>query len=40
MYTHSTSKQLAHLVRKTERLRELGAKTSKKINPKLLDRSE
>ena len=29
-----------NLVRKTERLRELGAKTSKKINPKLLDRSE
>ena len=29
-----------NLVRKTERLRELGAKASKKINPKLLDRSE
>ena len=29
-----------NLVRKKERLRELGAKTSKKINPKLLDRSE
>ena len=29
-----------NLVRKTERLRELGAKPSKKINPKLLDRSE
>ena len=29
-----------NLVRKTERLRELGAKTSKKINPKLVDRSK
>ena len=29
-----------NLVRKTERLRELGAKTSKKINPKLIERSE
>ena len=29
-----------NLVRKTERLRELGAKASKKINPKLLDRSK
>ena len=29
-----------NLVRKTERLRELGAKASKKINSKLLDRSE
>ena len=29
-----------NLVRKTERLRELGAKASKKINTKLLDRSE
>ena len=29
-----------NLVRKTERLKELGAKASKKINPKLLDRSE
>ena len=29
-----------NLVRNTERLRELGAKASKKINPKLLDRSE
>ena len=29
-----------NLVRKTERLRELGAKASKKINHKLLDRSE
>ena len=29
-----------NLVRKTERLRELGAKTSKKINPKLIDRSK
>ena len=28
-----------NLVRKTERLRELGAKTSKKINPKLVDKS-
>tara|TARA_B100000959_G_scaffold106289_1_gene112114 strand:- start:2327 stop:3466 length:1140 start_codon:yes stop_codon:yes gene_type:complete len=29
-----------NLVRKTERLRELGAKTSKKINSKLIERSE
>tara|TARA_B100000886_G_C20420024_1_gene491092 strand:- start:1677 stop:2810 length:1134 start_codon:yes stop_codon:yes gene_type:complete len=29
-----------NLVRKTERLRELGAKTSRKINPKLVDRSK
>ncbi len=29
-----------NLVRKTERLRELGAKTGKKINPKLVDRSK
>ena len=29
-----------NLVRKTERLRELGAKTSKKINSKLIDRSK
>ena len=29
-----------NLVRKTERLRELGAKTSKKNNPKLVDRSK
>ena len=29
-----------NLVRMTERLRELGAKTSKKINPKLVDRSK
>ena len=29
-----------NLVRKTERLRELGAKTSKKINSKLVDRSK
>ena len=28
-----------NLVRKTERLRELGAKTSKKINDKLIDRA-
>ncbi len=29
-----------NLVRKTERLRELGAKTNKKINSKLIDRSK
>lgn len=29
-----------NLVRKTERLKDLGAKTSKEINPKLIDRSE
>ena len=29
-----------NLIRKTERLRELGAKTRKKINPKLIERSE
>ena len=29
-----------NLVRKTERLKDLGAKTSKEINPKLIDRSQ
>ena len=29
-----------NLIRKTERLRELGAKTRKKIDPKLIERSE
>ena len=29
-----------NLVRKSERLRELGAKTSKKINSKLIDRAD